>query len=102
MKEAKYFLVVRFAIEPQVEAQVMRWLNPMASIIDGYRTVLWGTYESGGPVAPIESGVRRRAIKRPPASKPGWRGRARVTRCPSWRSALLKPATTSPTSLPRA
>ena len=32
-------------------AQVMRWLNPMASIIDGYRTVLWGTYESGGPVS---------------------------------------------------
>ena len=27
MKEAKYFLVVRFAIEPQVEAQVMRWLD---------------------------------------------------------------------------
>lgn len=32
-------------------AQVMRWINPMASIIDGYRTVLWGTYASGGPVA---------------------------------------------------
>lgn len=32
-------------------AQVMRWLNPMASIIDGYRTVLWGTYDSGGPAA---------------------------------------------------
>jgi ABC-type polysaccharide/polyol phosphate export permease len=32
-------------------AQVMRWLNPMASIIDGYRTVLWGTYTSGGPAA---------------------------------------------------
>lgn len=31
-------------------AQVMRWINPMASIIDGYRTVLWGTYNSGGPV----------------------------------------------------
>lgn len=31
-------------------AQVMRWLNPMASIIDGYRTVLWGTYGSAGPV----------------------------------------------------
>jgi ABC-type polysaccharide/polyol phosphate export permease len=28
-------------------AQVMRWLNPMASIIDGYRTVLWGTTHSG-------------------------------------------------------
>ncbi len=34
-------------------AQVMRWLNPMASIIDGYRTVLWGTYESAGP-APMD------------------------------------------------
>jgi ABC-type polysaccharide/polyol phosphate export permease len=32
-------------------AQVMRWLNPMASIIDGYRTVLWGTYGSTGPVS---------------------------------------------------
>ncbi|MCB8946214.1 MAG: ABC transporter permease [Ardenticatenaceae bacterium] len=30
--------------------QVMRWLNPMASIIDGYRTVLWGTVGSDGPV----------------------------------------------------
>ncbi len=33
-----------------VPAQVMRWINPMASIIDGYRTVLWGTMESNGPV----------------------------------------------------
>jgi lipopolysaccharide transport system permease protein len=32
-------------------AQVMRWINPMASIVDGYRTVLWGTYESTGPVS---------------------------------------------------
>ena len=32
-------------------AQVMRWINPMASIIDGYRTVLWGTYASDGPVS---------------------------------------------------
>jgi ABC-type polysaccharide/polyol phosphate export permease len=31
-------------------AQVMRWVNPMASIIDSYRTVLWGTQGSGGPV----------------------------------------------------
>jgi ABC-type polysaccharide/polyol phosphate export permease len=28
-------------------AVVMRWINPMASIIDGYRTVLWGTMGSG-------------------------------------------------------
>ncbi len=32
-------------------AQVMRWINPMASIIDSYRTVLWGTQTSAGPVA---------------------------------------------------
>lgn len=32
-------------------ARVMRWLNPMASIIDGYRTVLWGTMTSEGPVS---------------------------------------------------
>lgn len=31
-------------------AVVMRWLNPMASIIDAYRTVLWGTMNSTGPV----------------------------------------------------
>ena len=30
-------------------AVVMRWVNPMASIIDGYRTVLWGTVGSSGP-----------------------------------------------------
>lgn len=27
MKDAKYFLVVRFDIEPQAEAQVLRWLD---------------------------------------------------------------------------
>ena len=27
MKEAKFFLVVRFSIEPQAVAQVMRWLD---------------------------------------------------------------------------
>lgn len=31
--------------------QVMRWVNPMASIIDAYRTVLWGTIRSEGPVS---------------------------------------------------
>lgn len=31
--------------------QVMRWVNPMASIIDGYRTALWGTVASQGPVS---------------------------------------------------
>lgn len=30
-------------------AVVMRWINPMASIIDGYRTVLWGNMASSGP-----------------------------------------------------
>ena len=30
-------------------ATIMRWVNPMASIIDGYRTVLWGTWEGSGP-----------------------------------------------------
>lgn len=30
-------------------ARIMRWLNPMASIIDGYRTVLWGNLGSSGP-----------------------------------------------------
>jgi lipopolysaccharide transport system permease protein len=29
-------------------ARLMRWLNPMASIIDGYRTVLWGADGTGG------------------------------------------------------
>jgi lipopolysaccharide transport system permease protein len=32
-------------------ARVMRWLNPMASIIDGYRTILWGTITSDGPAS---------------------------------------------------
>jgi lipopolysaccharide transport system permease protein len=30
-------------------ARLMRWLNPMASIIDGYRTVLWGNASGSGP-----------------------------------------------------
>lgn len=29
-------------------ARLMRWLNPMASIIDSYRTVLWGANGLGG------------------------------------------------------
>jgi len=32
-------------------AVVMRWINPMASLVDGYRTVLWGTVNSNGPVS---------------------------------------------------
>ena len=27
MKDARYFLVVRFTVEPQAEAQVLRWLE---------------------------------------------------------------------------
>ena len=27
MKDAKYFLVVRFSVAPQAEAQLMRWLD---------------------------------------------------------------------------
>jgi len=29
--------------------RVMRWVNPMASVIDGYRTVLWGNASGSGP-----------------------------------------------------
>jgi ABC-type polysaccharide/polyol phosphate export permease len=34
-----------------VPAQVMRWLNPMASIVDAYRTVLWGISNEIGPAS---------------------------------------------------
>ena len=27
MKEARYFLVVRFSVEPQAEAPLLRWLD---------------------------------------------------------------------------
>jgi ABC-type polysaccharide/polyol phosphate export permease len=40
--------VLGITFEPAV---VMRWVNPMASIIDSYRTVLWGTTGSNGPAA---------------------------------------------------
>lgn len=30
-------------------ARVMRWINPMASIVDGYRTVLWGNLGNQHP-----------------------------------------------------
>ncbi|MCB8984080.1 MAG: ABC transporter permease [Ardenticatenaceae bacterium] len=43
-------------------AVVMRWLNPMASIIDGYRTVLWGTMGSNGPVSMDTSFLLRTLI----------------------------------------
>ncbi len=32
-------------------ARLMRWLNPMASIVDGYRTILWGNVPNKGPSA---------------------------------------------------
>lgn len=31
--------------------RLMRWLNPMASIVDGYRTVLWGNVGGDGPAS---------------------------------------------------
>lgn len=31
------------------QARLMRWLNPMASIVDSYRTVLWGNVGGNGP-----------------------------------------------------
>ncbi len=36
MKDASYFLVVRFSIEPAAEAQVMRWLDGghVAEVLD--------------------------------------------------------------------
>ena len=40
--------ILGITINPAV---VMRWINPMASIVDGYRTVLWGTMGSAGPVS---------------------------------------------------
>jgi ABC-type polysaccharide/polyol phosphate export permease len=42
--------IMGLAFNPAI---VMRWINPMASIIDGYRTVLWGTMGSNGP-APMD------------------------------------------------
>lgn len=32
-------------------ARVMRWVNPMASIVDSYRTVLWGNVGGNGPAS---------------------------------------------------
>lgn len=44
--DGKQMEILGYMIEP---AAVMRWLNPMASIIDGYRTVLWGNLAGTGP-----------------------------------------------------
>ncbi len=35
-------------------ARLMRWINPMASIVDSYRTVLWGTMNSQGQPAAMD------------------------------------------------
>jgi ABC-type polysaccharide/polyol phosphate export permease len=40
--------IAGISLEP---ARVMRWINPMASIVDGYRTVLWGIDNDIGPSA---------------------------------------------------
>lgn len=36
-------------------ARLMRWINPMATMVDGYRTVLWGSLSSSspGPMEPL-------------------------------------------------
>ncbi len=44
-----------------VPAQLMRWFNPMASIVDAYRTVLWGTSGSLGP-APMDLAFLARTL----------------------------------------
>lgn len=48
LEEFNRTAILGIAFEP---ARVMRWINPMASIIDGYRTVLWGTFDSGAPTS---------------------------------------------------
>ena len=42
----EYAEMAGFAFNP---ARIMRWINPMASIVDSYRTVLWGTVPNNGP-----------------------------------------------------
>ena len=44
----EYTELMGIALNP---ARWMRWLNPMASIVDSYRTVLWGNMNSEGPVS---------------------------------------------------
>ena len=57
-----FYSFERFATQSEVwgitlnPARLMRWVNPMASIVDGYRTVLWGngTGSNGpGPMDPL-------------------------------------------------
>jgi ABC-type polysaccharide/polyol phosphate export permease len=41
--------IAGYTLNPAV---MMRWLNPMASLVDGYRTVLWGIHpHTTGPAA---------------------------------------------------
>lgn len=47
----EYTEIMGIALNP---ARLMRWLNPMASIVDSYRTVLWGTMESQGQPASMD------------------------------------------------
>src|SRR6478735_17666 len=51
--------------------------------------------------SPRVNGVSRRAASRPPASKPGERGAATVTRCPSCRRAFTRAAAESQASVSR-
>ena len=50
-----FYSFERFATRSEIwgitinPARLMRWANPMASIVDGYRTVLWGNVGSSGP-----------------------------------------------------
>ena len=47
-KFGEYAQMAGIAFNP---ARLMRWINPMASIVDGYRTILWGNVPNSGPSA---------------------------------------------------
>ena len=49
MKDAQYFLAVRFAIEPKAETQVLRWLDGgHAAEVAGQPGFLWCRRINGG------------------------------------------------------
>jgi hypothetical protein len=49
MKDARYFLAVRFAIEPKAETQVLRWLDGgHAAEVAGQPGFLWCRRINGG------------------------------------------------------